>query len=126
VPSYLRGFQVGLVPYRVGEQARAIDPLKLYEYLAFGLPVVSVDIPSVRRFSSVVRIAGNPDEFLSSLEPAIAEDDADLRVRRRALARENTWEVRADSIGRALVEVLRAKSEAVLSTSRSANRSAKP
>ncbi len=109
VPQYIRAFDVCLVPYRLEGQSRGIDPLKLYEYLAFGKPIVSVDIPSVRRFAEVLRIAKDRGEFLAHAEEALAESDPQLAERRREIAAENTWERRAEEISRALEDALRKK-----------------
>lgn len=106
VPAYLRAFDVCLVPYRLGDQALAIDPLKLYEYLAFGKPTVAVPIPSVERFADVLRIARDHDEFLRHAEEAARESDGALAARRRALAAENSWESRAEDLSAAIEEVL--------------------
>ena len=109
VPAFLRGFDVGLIPYAPGEQSRAIDPLKLYEYLAFGLPVVAADIPSMRPHAAVVRIAADHATFLARLGEAALERDGALAARRRAIAAENGWERRADQISSALESVLLAR-----------------
>lgn len=109
VPSYLRAFDVCLVPYRLGGQSRGIDPLKLYEYLAFGKPIVSVDIPSVHRFAGVLRIARDREEFLAAVDGALGERDPEVAERRRKLAAENTWERRAEEISRAVEEAIRRK-----------------
>src|SRR5207249_1991775 len=98
VPDCIRAFDACLIPYRVGDQALAIDPLKLYEYLAFGKPIVSVEIPSVRPFGEVVRLGRTHEEFLVQLAEAAREKDDVLAARRRSLARENTWEQRAEEI----------------------------
>lgn len=109
VPDYVRAFDVCLVPYRLGDQARAIDPLKLYEYLAFGKPTVSVAIPSVARFGDVLKVAQDHDEFLRLAREASRESDPALAERRRRLARENSWEHRAEAISAALEPILRAQ-----------------
>jgi glycosyltransferase involved in cell wall biosynthesis len=106
VPQYIRAFDVGLIPYREGRQARAIDPLKLYEYLAFGKPTVSVDIPSVRSFRDVIRIAADRVDFIEQVRSAASEKDAQLASRRRSVARENSWEKRAEQLSHAIVEAL--------------------
>ena len=113
VPSYLRGFDVGLIPYRVGDQSRAIDPLKLYEYLAFGKPTVSVAIPSVGPFAELVRIAGSREEFVAAVLGAAEEEDEELAARRRTAARENTWEKRVETLSAALAAVLARKAARV-------------
>jgi glycosyltransferase involved in cell wall biosynthesis len=109
VPLYLRAMDVCLIPYRAGSQAQAIDPLKLYEYLAFGKPVVAVDIPSVRPFAEVIHVARGREEFIGLLDAAAAERNDEKMARRRALASENTWEARAEAISRLLEETFRRK-----------------
>ncbi|HVR76420.1 MAG TPA: glycosyltransferase [Planctomycetota bacterium] len=110
VPAFLRGFDVGLIPYAPGEQSRSIDPLKLYEYLAFGIPVVAADIPSMRPHAAVVRVAADHATFLAHLGEAALERDEALAARRRAIAAENGWERRADQISDALEAALRTRS----------------
>ncbi|MBI4603103.1 MAG: glycosyltransferase [Planctomycetes bacterium] len=112
IPAFVRSFDVCLIPYRTGDQTRSIDPLKLYEYLAFGKPVVSADIPSLGPFLEVIRTARDREGFLRALDEAAAERDEALAERRRALAAENTWEHRAEQISRAIEEALRAKGRA--------------
>jgi hypothetical protein len=114
VPSYLRAFDVNLIPYRPGDQARAIDPLKLYEYLAFGKPVVAIDIPSLRPFAGLVRIARSREDYLRHVWEAAAERDESLADRRRAAATQNTWEQRAEQISEGIVEALEARERAAV------------
>jgi len=113
MPKFLRAMDVCLVPYRLGDQAQAIDPLKLYEYLAFGKPTVSVDIPSVRPFEDVVDIAPGRAEFVRAvLDAASRKTDSEaelaLAAKRRECAIENTWEVRVETISGLLEDVLAA------------------
>jgi len=112
VPSFIRGFDVCWIPYRAGDQARAIDPLKLYEYLAFGKPTVSIEIPSVLPFEGPVRVARSRAEFLAHAREAARENDPELALRRRALARENSWEERVERISSAIEGALRAREPA--------------
>ena len=60
LPSYCKAFDVGIIPFRINELTLKANPLKLREYLAAGLPVVSTDLPEVRRFRGLVRIASGP------------------------------------------------------------------
>jgi glycosyltransferase involved in cell wall biosynthesis len=109
IPSFIRGFDVCWIPYRTGEQARAIDPLKLYEYLAFGKPTVSVEIPSILPLEGLVRVARSRAEFLAHARDAARENDPALAERRRAMALENSWEDRVERISTAIEESLRAR-----------------
>lgn len=74
ISGVLAAFDVGIIPYRRSAGIEAANPLKLLDYLAHGLPVVSVDIPGVRQFEQNVRLADGPDEFLVALEAAIRDD----------------------------------------------------
>ena len=47
----MRSFDMGLVPYRVTQETVHASPLKVYEYLAAGLPVVAADVPGARQFA---------------------------------------------------------------------------
>ena len=97
VPSYLGAMAVGLVPYTNSAFNQASFPLKLLEYLAAGLPVVSTDLPSVRWLDSdLVRVATEPRAFADAVESAIAaSDDVGERGRRLDLAARHSWASRA-------------------------------
>jgi glycosyltransferase involved in cell wall biosynthesis len=74
-----------------------VDPLKLLEYLAAGLPVVSTAIPEAAKYSGTVSVAADTDAFLGAVRAALQGDHEASRVRGQALARENTWEDRAET-----------------------------
>lgn len=92
LPSYLKGLDVCLMPYRVNETTRFIYPLKLHEYLATGKPVVTTEIPAVNEFRHLLRVATSPDEFVRQVDEAVAEHAPDLVRDRRATAARHTWE----------------------------------
>jgi glycosyltransferase involved in cell wall biosynthesis len=72
IPGFLAAFDAAIIPYRVTPATEAASPVKLREYLAQGLPVVSVDVPEVRPFSPPVELAAGVDGFVEALERAIA------------------------------------------------------
>lgn len=94
LPRYLTRFDVCLNPYKNDGVAEGAGPLKLYEYLATGKPIVSSDMPEARRFHAVVEIARTPDQFVEKIERALHADDADRCERQCRLARENNWNSR--------------------------------
>ena len=105
VPDYLHALDVCLIPYRAGEEAQNIDPLKLYDYLACARPVVSIRFPAVEPFAEVVEIAVGEEAFIKAVESALA-DDGSRRERRLELARANTWEARVEQISKHISMVL--------------------
>jgi len=102
--SYLRGFDVCTLPHAISPLTRSMDPIKLYDYLATGKPVVSTPVAGVERFADVVRIADGPAAFVAALEAALGENGA-LTGRRLAYAQDNTWRTRADQMWRVIQSI---------------------
>jgi glycosyltransferase involved in cell wall biosynthesis len=98
LPMYLKGLDVALVPYRASELTRNIFPLKLFEYLAAGLPVVAGGLPELDRFSGIIEVAEKIQDYPGLVRAAIAEDGPEKRAARVALAAENTWDRRVEEI----------------------------
>jgi glycosyltransferase involved in cell wall biosynthesis len=72
-------------------------PIKTYEYLSFGKPVVSTNIPESKCLeqSGVVYVSNNNIEFLSNIKKALSvSEDLDLIAERKKIAQKNTWEQR--------------------------------
>ncbi len=94
VPAWVARFDAAVNPFRAGELARHVNPLKVWEYLAAGVPVVSTDMPEVRRLGDLVYLAEGPDGFVACLERALAEGRLPERVAaRREAARRHDWAV---------------------------------
>ena len=104
LPSYLKGFDVCLNPYVLDGTALNCSPLKLYEYIASGKPVVSVDMPEARRFGDTVLIGRNYDEILSQLERALdpSQTSAAAVASRMTAAAPHSWEARFQQMEAAL------------------------
>ncbi len=99
LPALCREADVGLVPFVDSELTRASHPLKVLEYLAAGLPVVSTEIPEIRRlYSDQVRLASDPREFVAQCEAALGEGSSDDRQRRSANVRDQDWERTVESL----------------------------
>ncbi len=98
LPAYVQQFDVALVPYLINEWTRAVDPLKLLEYLAAGVPVVTTAIPEARKYEAVIRITDDDTDFIHGIRQALVEDREAARCHARALAREHTWERRAQML----------------------------
>ena len=95
LPAYLKAFDAVVIPYRLGATTRGIFPLKFFESLASGRPVVISRLPALDAYYSDVLVADDADSFVNACAAAVAlQDDAAARDRRVALARRNTWESR--------------------------------
>ena len=102
LPGYLRGFDVCTLPFRMNRLTKAVDPVKVYEYLSQGKPVVSVPLPELSSMSELLYFADGPQEFSSQIDRALAERDPAIARKRIAFASENTWKDRFDTLGRAI------------------------
>jgi glycosyltransferase involved in cell wall biosynthesis len=110
LPAYVAAFDVGLIPYRANEYTRNCSPLKLYEYLAAGKPVVASGLPVLAGMEPDVVLAEGADDFISAVEAALAARGSEDRKRRMALAAENTWERRTERLLELVGEELRSAS----------------
>lgn len=81
LPGYIKAFDVCINPYILDDVAEGCSPLKLYEYLSTGKPIVSVDMPEARKFGDLVRIAKSKEDFISEIELAFREDINRARAR---------------------------------------------
>ncbi len=98
VPGYLLACQVCLLPYRHSIESDHIDPLKLYEGLASGKPIVSTPIPAVLPYGHLVRLASTPGEYEAAISAALAEQDEEMAAKRRTAAAANTWDMRVEQL----------------------------
>ena len=64
IPSYGAAFDVALMPWLRNDWIEQCNPIKMKEYLAIGLPVVSTDFPEVHFYSDTIAIAGDADHFV--------------------------------------------------------------
>lgn len=103
LPAYCRGFDVGIIPFRVNALTLRANPLKLREYLAAGLPVVSSPLPEAARYEGLIHLAEGPDAFLAAVESALSERSETMVRRRLEAMSTEGWERRVAEIS-ALIE----------------------
>ena len=104
LPAYCRGFDVGIIPFRTNELTLRANPLKLREYLAAGLPVVSTSLPEVARYRPFVHLAEGAAGFTRAVTAALGERSPALdRARALAMASES-WATRVAEIERHIAQ----------------------
>jgi len=96
LPPLMSEFDVGMIPFLIQPLTMATNPIKLYEYFACGLPVVSSPLPEVQRYSGLVYLATTPVDFVRQLEVAVSENDRALRHKRRRVAEDESWRKRCE------------------------------
>jgi glycosyltransferase involved in cell wall biosynthesis len=106
LPAYCKGFDVGIIPYRIDARMTYVNPLKLREYLSAGLPVVSTAVPEVLRYPELARVASDGDAFVVAIERALTETSASARATRSETMRTETWSARVEDVSRRIDELV--------------------
>ena len=105
IPSYLYSFDACLLPFLMNDLTRAVDPVKVYEYLAQGKPVIATPLAELEDHGDVLYLASGVEDFAEKLDRALTEDCASRRNARIAFAQENSWSERVHSLEAAITEV---------------------
>ena len=98
VPYYVKAFDVGIIPYVISEETENLNPLKLYDFLAIGIPIVTTNFSAAREFRNVVYVTDSKETFTHCVEKALLENDASLFAERRSVASLNSWEHRVKQL----------------------------
>jgi glycosyltransferase involved in cell wall biosynthesis len=101
LPEVLRAADAAIMPYRTDGEMRSVFPMKTYEYLAAGLPVVATPLPALSDVSLIETVTTG-GEMAAALEAALAADSDERRRARSAAARPHSWEARIEEIAVAL------------------------
>jgi GT2 family glycosyltransferase/glycosyltransferase involved in cell wall biosynthesis len=110
--THLVDFDVCTMPFKDLPATRAMNPVKVYEYLAAGKPAVCRDLPEVRHMvdhdaPGLVSLYKTQKEFFDRLQAALAGDNDDLRERRKAFAAQNDWSERTGKFSELLKAIAR-------------------
>jgi glycosyltransferase involved in cell wall biosynthesis len=101
IPEVMSEFDVCIVPHVESKFTNSLNPLKLWEYLASGKPVVSTNVAGFAAYPQFCRIATGPDAFVQACRDALGENGAN-RAGRRAEAGKHSWDQRVDILLQAL------------------------
>ncbi|MCQ3825395.1 glycosyltransferase, partial [Streptococcus agalactiae] len=84
LPYYLHGFDVCIVPFHITALTLATNPVKVYEYLSAGKPVVSVDLPEMQQFGTLVQVGHDGTAFIAAITRALLPSTAEQIAQRQA------------------------------------------
>ncbi len=105
LPQYIKRFDVCLNIFKEGKLAKDVSPLKFYEYLATGKPIVSTKEPlQVMDFSDVTYISETEDDFVLKCEEALRENDPEKTAKRMAYGKACSWDERVKWMEKILKE----------------------
>ena len=102
MPSLLAAFDVCIIPFKLNQVTHATDPVKLYEYLSQGKPVVATAMQELHSVAGLCWLAEGAVEFAQKLDEAVADVDPQRRQARIDFARKNTWASRVAALDSAI------------------------
>lgn len=94
LPAFMRSLDVCLIPHRNTEYSQSMSPLKLFQYLASGRPIVTSEVAGLDKAKEHVRLAASHADFMAEVERSLLEDTVEMSTRRIEHARSETWERR--------------------------------
>lgn len=103
-PGFLRSLDVCLMPHKDNDYSRSMGPLKLYQYLGSGRPVISTPVAGLDGVKDYVHIANNSDEFVAQAQDALENDSIKNSASRIDAVRHQTWDVRVEQMLLAAIE----------------------
>jgi len=106
IPSIAKTFDACIIPFKDTSLIKATNPVKFYEYLALGKPIVTSKIPELELYNGkFVKFAYSVDEWIKALEDSIKENTDDLIRERIKFAKNNSWETRGSIFKKAISDL---------------------
>jgi len=105
LPGYVKGFDLALLPFVMNELTIASNPLKLREYLAAGLPVISSAIPEAEKLKHLIRIGRDKHEFLNHMNAILSGGDTGPQLRISSHMDSESWDHKVEELSKILTGV---------------------
>ena len=106
LPRYVKAFDACLIPFNRNESTRGSLPMKFFEYLATGKPVIATNLPTLAEFREYFYRADTAAELSAALDAALCEP-GEVAAKRIEIARQYSWDVRMQEIGKIVNDALR-------------------
>ncbi|MFH0815032.1 MAG: glycosyltransferase [Candidatus Falkowbacteria bacterium] len=97
-PSYISRFDAAIIPHQSTGLVKSMNPMKLYDYLACGKPIITTSVPGAEMFKEQIYISKNDSEFLQNIARAMTEDSLEKTAARRAAVKPHSWSSRVSQM----------------------------
>jgi glycosyltransferase involved in cell wall biosynthesis len=102
LPNYIQSFDLCLIPFKINKLTKSVNPIKMYEYLSAGKPIVSTALPEVVRFKEIISIVNSSEEMVNEIRAIINNpskyNSAENIASRQKVGRENSWDARWEKV----------------------------
>ncbi|MCX6646502.1 MAG: glycosyltransferase [bacterium] len=106
LPEYLANFACAHIPFDRTPLTVHVNPVKVYEYLAGGVPVVATHLPELEAFGDVCALTNDPDEYLEEIRKAVKSDSPEKRQARFERVKRETWDARVEEYCKLINELI--------------------
>jgi hypothetical protein len=96
LPEYYHHFNFAIMPFKIEKLTESVNPIKMYEYLAAGIPTISTDLQEARRYQDVLSIFNSGTMAATYINEYV--DTPEDRVKRETTGKNNSWNARFDAI----------------------------
>jgi teichuronic acid biosynthesis glycosyltransferase TuaH len=102
LPYYAKHFDISIIPFLLNDTTQATSPIKLFEYMALGKPIITTDLPECRKYRSAL-VAKSHEEFIELISKALkfSPNDKYFNILEEE-AKQNSWDARAEMICKAI------------------------
>lgn len=105
VPAYLQAMDVTMIPHRLDAFISSTNPMKMYDYLAAGKPVVTTPGAGTELFEQIMHITSTSQDFSRAIGRALQETGPEFALQRREAVKPHTWQARVEN----MVQLLQSK-----------------
>ncbi len=98
LPYYMNEFDVSIIPHKIDKYTKSMNPLKLYEYLACGKPIVTTQIAGIEKFQELIYTAKTKEEFNEKINQALKENNRELEIKRKESVQNENWKNRVNQM----------------------------
>jgi glycosyltransferase involved in cell wall biosynthesis len=98
LPHFIKGMDACLMCYHKNSYTDYIYPMKLHEYLACGKPVIATPLENLKEFRNVLYFAEGLEDWIENIQQALDNSDHQMEMKRIAIARDNSWDSRVETI----------------------------
>jgi teichuronic acid biosynthesis glycosyltransferase TuaH len=97
-PGYVNKFDIAIIPHKISNFLKYTNPMKLFEFLSCGKPIVTTSGAGVEMFKDFIHITNDKTEFSNYIDTALKEDTTEKRAARRNAVKKHSWKARADKM----------------------------